>query len=250
MAAPRIPQPRLLRMLLPQAEQREVLDDLGADLAIAMATDGAWRARSMVLGSAAALRRCSIRRAWWRGRTDLELARRTLCNSGGPAMEQWIMDARHAISPSDPAVATLHAMLAIPDAMAIGIRRQRRRVRNRARDPLRPAPHTRRPNPSQALLVAVRLTQQEFGFVTVRGARARIFAGRAIHIRRRHAGNRRRARAAHSRHRRVIRAGSALIGARPMLGRAFEPKDDVRGAEAVVVIIGYGGLWQQLGGSA
>ncbi len=39
-----------------------------------------------------------------------------------------------------------------------------------------------------------------------------------------------------------------VLGARPMLGRAFESKDDVRGAEAVVVI-SYG-LWQQLGGSS
>jgi hypothetical protein len=158
---------------------------------------------------------------------------------GGPAMEQWIMDARHAMRrlrrrPTYASLAVLTLALGIGGTAAVfGI------VRRVLLDPL--------PYADEGSLALFwrpfDWTQQEFaylrgrvpGFASVAQYRdddatlevgdgpARLVPG--------------------------IAASHELfdvLGVHPVLGRTFEPHDDVRGAEPVAVV-SYD-LWQELGG--
>src|SRR5579872_1768443 len=77
------------------AERDEVLDDLTAEF-VERASQSRWRARvwywSQVVSSVPSL----MRRTLWRGTTGFEPNANRM-KPGGPAMEQWIMDARHAV---------------------------------------------------------------------------------------------------------------------------------------------------------
>src|SRR6266481_2011689 len=86
----------ILAMLLPNAERAEVLDDLAVEYAERIRTQSALRARLwywwQVAGSVPHL----LKRSLWRGRTGFE-PRASGMQTGGPGIEQWMMDARHAV---------------------------------------------------------------------------------------------------------------------------------------------------------
>jgi hypothetical protein len=86
----------IFRVLLPIAEQDEVLGELSAEYAdrairhgTAAARRWAWR---QALGSVPGL----LRHGWWRGMTGFEPQANRL-RPGGPMYESWIMDARYAV---------------------------------------------------------------------------------------------------------------------------------------------------------
>ena len=86
----------IFRILLPIAEQDEVVAELSAEYADRVIRHGnaaarrwAWR---QALGSVPAL----LRRGWWRGMTGFEPQANRL-RPGGPMYESWIMDARYAV---------------------------------------------------------------------------------------------------------------------------------------------------------
>ena len=86
----------IFRILLPIAEQDEVLSELSAEYADrvirygnAAARRWAWR---QALGSVPGL----LGRGWWRGMTGFEPQANRL-RPGGPMYESWIMDARYAL---------------------------------------------------------------------------------------------------------------------------------------------------------
>ena len=86
----------IFRILLPIAEQDEVVAELSAEYADRVIRHGnaaarrwAWR---QALGSVPAL----LRRGWWRGMTGFEPQANRL-RPGGPMYESWIIDARYAV---------------------------------------------------------------------------------------------------------------------------------------------------------
>ncbi|MFI5246163.1 MAG: ABC transporter permease, partial [Gemmatimonadales bacterium] len=237
MPAPPLPT-ALLRLVLPRAERDEVLADLAAEFDSRAACRSALRARAWYWRQAAGSLPALLRRAWWRGRTGFEPDANRM-NPGGPAMEQWIMDARHSVRrlkrrPLYATLAVVTLALGIGGTVAVfGI------VRTVLFDPL---PYADEGNIA-VFWMPFDWTQQEFAFLRGRipgftsvaqyrpddatleigDAPARLVSG--------------------------VAASSELfdvLGARPAFGRTFEPRDDVRGAEAVAVI-SYG-LWRELGG--
>ncbi|HKI03261.1 MAG TPA: ADOP family duplicated permease [Thermoanaerobaculia bacterium] len=230
----------LLRTLLPAAEQDEVLGDLRDEYAHRRGAHGRasaafwlWR---QVLGSAPAL----LRRSWWRGWTGFEPAANRLL-PGGPGMESWIMDLRYAVRrlrsrPTYTLLAVLTLALGVGGTAAIFSI-----VRGLLLEPL---PYTREAeiavfwNPfdwTEEEMLFLRPEVSGFGFSRLAGYRnedvtqepsegpARLLPG--------------------------ISASAELfevLGARPALGRAFQPGDDRPGVDPVAVLSH--GLWQEMGG--
>jgi len=228
----------LLRVLLPRAERDEVLADVAAEYAEHAMADGPaarrwlWR---QALGSTPAL----LGWKWWRGWTGFE-PRANVYRPGGPMLKSWITDARYAARrlrarPAYTILAVLTLALGIGGTAAVyGIAR-----------PLifNPLPYANA-NEVGSFWMPFSWTEEEFlslrgnfpgfravamytqGDVTMRegDAPARLLPG--------------------------ISASAELfdvLGARPLIGRAFQAGEDAQGAEPVAVL-SYG-LWQELGGS-
>jgi putative ABC transport system permease protein len=237
--APTLPL-RLAASLLPAAEREEVIGDLRDEYAHRRAASGRtaaavwlWR---QVLGSVPAL----LRRSWWRGWTGFEpAANRWL--PGGLAMESWIMDLRYAVRRlrSRPAYVLLAVL-----TLALGVGGTAAILSIARGLLLEPLPYEREAeigvfwNPydwSEAEFLYLRPDFPGFSRVAAyrpedvtlesRDAPARVLPG--------------------------ISASAELfevLGARPALGRAFQPGDDRQGGDPVVVISH--GLWREMGGEA
>lgn len=236
-ALPRLPA-RVLGALLPQAEREEVLGDLGHEFNQRAARDGSIRAHSWLwrqaIGSVPAL----LGRTWWRGWTGFE-PKANAFSSGGPSVEQWIMDARYSARrllrrPMYAAIAIGTLALGVGGTAAIfGI----------ARAVLfSPLPYT---EPEQVGLFWMPLdwNQQEFAFLRGKTPGFSEIAQYRPHAMTLELNN--------STARLVPSVASShelfsILGTRPMLGRTFETGDDVQGAEPVAVL-SYG-LWRDLGG--
>lgn len=177
---------------------------------------------------------------WWRGRSGYE----PIANAyrpGGRLMKNWSTDARYAARrltsrPSYTLVSVLTLALGVGGTAAIfGI------ARPLIFDPL---PYANADQVASFWMPGW-WNEQEYTYLRDKFAGFRMVAAhRDIHM--------------------TLREGEAparllsglttshelfqVLGARPMLGRGFQPGDDVQGAEPVVVI-SYG-LWQELGGDA
>jgi predicted permease len=234
---PRLPH-ALLRALLPRAERDEVLHDLDAEYAGIAAANGEAAARRWLwrqaLGSAPAL----LGWTWWREWTGFE-PRANAYRPGGPMLKSWISDARFAARRlRNRRAYTLLAVLTLAlgiggSAAVFGV------ARPLLFDPL---PYANADEVG-TFWMGGSWTEQEFvhlrgripgfrlvathrsGDVTLRGddGPARLLPG--------------------------LQASTELfdvLGARPLLGRTFQPGEDAQGAEPVAVL-SYG-LWQELGG--
>ena len=238
MAVPRIAT-AILRSLLPRAEQAEVLDDLAIEFGERERDGSALRARLWYWSQAGASVPHLLRRSWWRGRTGFE-PRASGMQTGGPGIEQWVMDARHAVRrlvrrPRYATLAILTLALGIGGSAAVfGI------ARAIFLDPL---PYK---DPDSIALFSSQFnwSQQEFAYIRDRTpgfpklAQYR-FTDATLEL-----GD------SPSQLVGYTTASAELfdvLGARPALGRAFEPNDEVKGAEAVAVV-SYG-LYEQLGGT-
>ena len=228
----------MLRRLLPMAERDEVIGDLAAERAERAQRDGPraadrwlWR---QVVRSVPVL----IGRSWWRGWSGFE-PRANRMQPGGPLMEGWIMDLRFAARrlrtrPTYALIAILTLALGVGGTSA---------VYSIIRRPLwEPLPYERAEqvvqfwNPydwSEAEFSMLRADLPGFrraaayrpeDIIVERGdAPARLVPG--------------------------IASSAELfdvLGSSPMLGRGFQPGDDLAGAEPVAVLSH--GLWQELGG--
>ncbi len=230
---------KLLASLLPLAERVEVLDALAEEFRERAIARGSLTARlwywSQVFGSVPAL----VRRTVWRGTTGFEPNANT-AHPGGPALEQWIMDARHAVRrlirrPRYATLAILTLALGIGGTAAVfGI------ARAIFLDPL---PYK---NPESIALFSSPFdwSRQEFAFfrghVPGFSAVAQYLFSDATLER----GT------APSQLVGFAAASSELfgvLGVRPVIGRPFEANDELKGA-APVAVISYG-LYQELGGT-
>jgi predicted permease len=242
--APRAPGPprapiALLGALLPRAERDEVLDDARAEYAARAAADGAPAARRWLwrqaVGSAPAL----VGWTWWRGWTGFE-PQANIYRPGGPmTLSHWIADARYAARrlrarPAYTLLAVLTLALGVGGSAAIfGV------ARPLVVDPL---PYARAGEVGTFWMPGW-WTEEEFVFL-----RDKFSGFRAV--------------AAHRPGDVTLRQGDGparlvpgllasaelfdVLGARPLIGRAFRAGDDRQGAEPVAVL-SYG-LWQELGG--
>jgi putative ABC transport system permease protein len=239
MTDPRLPRiaATILGAMLPRAERDEVLADLAAEYA-ERRLRGAWRARWWCASQIARSIPALARRTWWRGWTGFEPNANAM-RPGGPVMEQWIVDARHATRrlvrrPTYAVIAVLTLALGIGGTTAIlGV----------ARAVLfEPLPY--RDEDSIGLFwMSQSWTQEEYAYLRGRfpgfsqvaqyqtddlileaeGGSPRLIAG--------------------------LSASSELfqlLGVSASLGTTFQPTDDVRGASPVAVLSH--GLWQEMGG--
>lgn len=238
MTPPRIPA-ALVRALLPHAERDEVIDDLDAEYHERAAVRGTWRANlwywRQAVGSVPAL----LRRTVWRGRTGFE-PRANGMNSGGPAIEQWIMDARHAVRrlvrrPRYATLAILTLALGIGGTAAVfGI------ARTIFFDPL---PY-KAPESIALFSSPFDWSRQEFAFFRGRvpgfsQVAEYLYSDATLEL-----GKGPSQLVGYS------AASSELfgvLGVRPVIGRPFSGNDELKGA-APVAVISYG-LYQQLGGT-
>jgi putative ABC transport system permease protein len=230
----------IVRALLPYAERDEVLEDLAAEHRQRVAADGRlaatrWLWRQLI-GSVPAL----AGRTVWRGWTGFE-PRANRFQSGGLFVESWIMDARYsarrlASRPTYTLLVVLTLALGAGGTAAIFSI-----VRALLLDPLPVA----REQQIGVLWFGGSWTEQEFlhfrpnfpGFQRMAayepGDQTLEDPGQPLRLLR------------------GINASSELfdvLGTRPLLGRAFQPGDDVEHG-APVTVISYG-LWQELGGDA
>lgn len=234
---PRLPA-ALLRALTPVAERDELLQDLGGEFGERLERDGNVRATLWIwrqaLGSIPAL----LGRIWWRGRTGFE-PHANAFQSGGPSVEQWIMDARFAARrllrrPLYATLAILTLALGVGGTAAIfGIARA---------VAFRPLPY-REPDRVGLFWAPLGWSQQEFAWLRGRVpgfSEVAQFRFTAMTLEQGSAPAR------------LVPAVAAshemfsVLGTSPALGRSFESRDDVKGAEPVAVLSH--GLWQELGG--
>lgn len=234
---PRLPR-ALLSALLPPAEREEVLADLAAEFDQRVARDGhggagRWLWRQVLLSVPALLRR-----SWWRARTGFE-PKANAFQTGGPRVEHWMMDGRFALRRllRRPA----YSLLAI-GTLALGIGGTTA-VFGIARSVLFTGLPYSAPEGIGFFWAPLDWNQQEFAFLrgnTPGFSEISQYRPQAITLERGDAPAR------------LLPAVAAshelfsVLGARPFLGRTFEPGDDVAGAEPVAVV-SYG-LWQDLGG--
>jgi predicted permease len=228
----------IVRALLPYAERDEVLDDLAAERAARRVTDGRLQATfwlwRQLLGSIPAL----ARRTAWRGWTGFEPPANRF-KSGGLFVESWIMDVRYSARrlagrPTYTLLVVLTLALGAAGTAAIFSI-----VRALLLDPLPVA----REQQLGVLWFDGSWTEQEFlhfrpdfpGFQKMAaympGDQTLENPGEPL---------------------RLVRGLNTtaelfdVLGARPFLGRAFQPGDDLEHA-APASVISYG-LWQELGG--
>ena len=239
MTPPRVPT-ALLRALLPTAERAEVLGDLAAEFEERTARNGAAGAHRWYWRQVASSIPALARRTIWRGSTGFE-PNANASQPGGPALEQLIMDARHAVRrlirrPRYASLAILTLALGIGGTAAVfGI------ARAIFFDPL---PYK---SPESIALFSSPgdWSQREFAFLRERTPGfSQIsqyhFTDATLEI-------------GDSPSQLVGYAASShelfdVLGAHAIVGRTFQPTDDVAGAEDVAVI-SYG-LYEQLGGTS
>ena len=238
---PRVPA-ALLRGLLPRAERDEVFADLAAEYRLRVAERGEAAARRWLwrqaLGSAPAL----LEWSWWRGWTGFTPRANAYRPGGPPMLKTWISDARYATRrlrarTSYTVLAVLTLALGIGGTAAIYAL-----ARGLLFDPL---PYG---NERQVGLFHMVYSWNEQEFLYLR--EGNYFSGfRKV--------------AAYRPEDVTLRVGDAparplpgmassaelfdVLGARPVVGRGFQPGEDLPGAEPVAVI-SYG-LWQELGGA-
>jgi putative ABC transport system permease protein len=228
---------RLVRALLPYAERDEVLGDLEREHASRAAAHGRLAARLWLWRQLAGSLPALLRRSWWRGWTGFE-PRANRFQSGGHVLESWIMDLRYSARrlvsrPTYTLLVVLTLALGAGGTAAIFSI-----VRELLLDPL-PVAHEEQIG---VLWMADAWTQQEFmtfrpdfpGFqrmaaytpgdqtLELNGAPLRLVRG--------------------------IGTSAELfdvLGARPLIGRTFQPGDDAEHA-APTAVLSYG-LWQELG---
>lgn len=236
---PRIPW-AILRLLLPPAERDELLADLAAEHRRRAHDDpaaaGRWIWRQAI-ASAPAL----VQWSWWRGWTGFQPQANTY-RPGGPTMRSWITDARYAARrlrarPAYTILAVLTLALGIGGTAAVyGL------ARGLLFDPL---PYE---NEARVGVFWMNYSWSEQEFLYLRDGRH--FAGFEQV-------------AAYRPEDVTLRTGDAparlvpgiassaelfgVLGARPIIGRAFQPGDDRPGGEPVAVLSW--GLWQELGGN-
>lgn len=216
-----------------------MLGDMSAEFAEHAARNGVMRAHlwywRQVAGSIPSL----MRRTWFRGRTGFEPNANAM-QPGGPALEQWIMDARHAVRrlvrrPRYATLAILTLALGIGGSAAVfGI------VRAIFFDPL-PYAH-----PESIALFSSPFDWSRHEFAFARGqvpgfsqVAQYLFNDATLEL-----GN------APPQLVGFSAASSEIfdvLGVRPALGRPFERNDELPGA-APVAVISYG-LYQELGGT-
>lgn len=234
------PAASLFRALLPYAERDEVLEDLAAEHAERAAAHGRLVARiwlwRQLFGSIPAL----ARRSWWRGWTGFE-PRASRWRPGGFVMESWIVDLRYSTRrlvkrPTYTLLAVLTLALGAGGAAAIFSI-----VRSLLLNPL---PITREEQVG-VLWFDGSWTEQEFlhfrpSFPGFQQMAAYMPGDQTLDV--------------NGEPLRLIRGISTsaelfdVLGTRPLIGRTFQPGDDVEGG-APVAILSYG-LWQELGGAA
>jgi putative ABC transport system permease protein len=239
----RRPVPRLplaiLRALLPLAERDEVLADLASEYATRSRQRGPARARRWIWGQVARSLPSLAARTWWRGWSGFEPAASEM-KPGGPTVEQLIIDARHAARrlvrrPLYSAIAIVTLAIGIGGTAAIlAIARSVLVEHLPYRDEARLA----------AFWAPFDWTQEEFAWL-----RGRVPGFDRV--------------AQYQPYDATLEVGDAparlvsgtasstelfdVLGARPLLGRTFEPQDDAPGAPEAVVL-SYG-LWREIGGS-
>ncbi len=228
----------VVRALTPRAEREEVLSELTVEFRERVACDGSASARLWIWRQCAQSVPHLVRRSVWRGTTGFE-PQSSRMNPGGPALEQWIMDGRHAFRrltrrPRYALLSILTLALGIGGTSAVfGI------ARGVLFDPL---PYK---NAEGVALFWQQYswTQKEFAFF--RGA----FPGFSSV-------------AQYTDYDATLELGDApaqlvpgisasselfaVLGAQAAMGRTFNATDDVRGAAAVAVISH--SLWVELGG--
>jgi putative ABC transport system permease protein len=227
----------LFRALLPSAEREEVLADLAAERAARARRHGSLAATAWLWGQLFGSLPALVRRTWWRGWTGFE-PRANRMKPGGLIVESWIMDLRYSARrlASRPTYALLTVLtLALGAGGTAAIFSI---VRALLLDPL---PVTQEEKVG-VLWMDGAWTEQEF-----------------LHFRPEFPGFERMA-AYMPGDMTLERDGEPLrlvrglitsaelfevLGARPFIGRAFRPGDDVQNA-APVSVLSYD-LWQELG---
>ncbi len=231
----------LFRSLIPYAERDEVLQDLAAEHAERAAAEGRLAARiwlwRQLFGSLPAL----ARRSWWRGWTGFEPRTANRMQPGGFILESWIVDLRYsarrlASRPTYLLLAVLTLALGAGGTAAIFSV-----VRTLLLDPLPIA----RESEVGVFWMPGHWNEAEFlhlrpgfpGFRRVAAIRPQDLTleidGQAM---------------------RLVHATVSsfelfeVLGTGALLGRTFQPGEDVTGAEPVAVLSH--GLWQELGGDA
>lgn len=234
---PRLPA-SLIRAFLPVAERDEVLEDLAREFRLRERRDGSLSARSWLWRQALGSLPSLLSRTWWRGRTGFE-PQANAFSSGGPPVEQWIMDARFSLRRL--VRRPLYAALAI-GTLALGVGGTAA-IFGIARAVLfNPLPY-READGIGLFWMNLSWTQQEFAFL-----RNNTPGFSEISQYRQHAVTLERGNAPASLVPSVAASHElfSVLGTQPMLGRTFETGDDVQGAEPVAVV-SYG-LWHDLGG--
>lgn len=230
----------LFRTLTPYAERDEVLGDLAAEHAERVAAEGRLAAQiwlwRQLLGSLPAL----ARRSWWRGWTGFE-PRASRMQPGGFVLESWIVDLRY--SARRLASRPLYLLLAVL-TLALGAGGTAAIFSVVRTLLLEPLPVAREAEVGVFWMPGhwneaefLHLRPEVPGFQAVAAIRPRDLTleldGQPMRLLR---GN----------------VSSAelfdVLGTRPLLGRAFQPGEDLPGAEPVVVLSH--DLWQELGGKA
>ncbi|HEV8409629.1 MAG TPA: ABC transporter permease, partial [Gemmatimonadaceae bacterium] len=229
----------LLRSLLPFAERGEVLEALADEFKERVLKSGSLSARLWYWRQVATSIPSLLRRTAWRGAVGFEPAANA-GRPGGPALEQWIMDARHAVRrlvrrPRYAILAIVTLALGIGGTAAVfGI------ARTIFLDPL---PYGK-PESIALFSSPFDWSRQEFSFfrgkvpgfsevaqynfsdaTLERGTAAPQLVGFSA----------------------VSSEIFAVLGVRPIIGRPFEKNDEIRGAAPVAVISD--GLYQELGGT-
>lgn len=236
---PRLPL-ALLGALLPAAEREEVLADLGDEYAERIrGGDGRFRAAWWVWRQALASLPSLLRRAWWRGRTGFE-PHASAFRTGGPAVEQWIMDFRFAARRL--LRRPWYAFLAV-GTLALGVGGTAALTGIARAVLLSPLPYTD-PEGIGLFWMPLSWSQEEFAFLregTPGFSELAQFHHQAVTLER--AGGPARLIPG------VVASHElfSVLGAAPFLGRTFEATDDVSGA-APVAVLSYG-LWRDLGGA-
>jgi putative ABC transport system permease protein len=234
---PRVPLV-LLRLLMPRAERDEVLADLSGEYERQVESFGSGRARRWLWGQALGSAPALLRWSWWRNWTGFE-PRANAFHPGGYVLGSFFADLRYAARrltarPTYSILSVLTLALGIGGTAAVfGI------ARGLLFEPL---PYA---NARDVAVFWMSGSWYEAEFAALRGH----FPGFQKVALYREGGVTLRDGDAPARLVPAIRASTELfdvLGARPLLGRAFLGGEDAQGAEPVAVL-SYG-LWQELGG--